>query len=346
MAHRPVWLVAAVVLLGGLLGSCAARGAGPQAWIDTPLDNTVLPLGPVTIIAHASAEGGVAAMEFTIDDQPYRSVAADGGRLVWREVEWNPPGFGTYRIGVRGIGADGAAGSLVSSLVTISGNQALPVPIPQPEALPVPLPQPESLPVPPSVIAKMDANCREGPGTAYDTYGSLLQGQKAEITGRLADNSWWLVLLAGRSTNCWIAASVVDVEGDLNDVQIVAASELPAGGEPPSADVIESPPIAVDSAPPSFDNIDAALADCPSRIVTVAAAVGDDIGLSSVTANWSMDGDGSGQVQLSLGYLAYWATIDPGDAEGTMRVRILATDTSGNTATSDWLLVGVQACID
>jgi hypothetical protein len=362
MAHRSLLFTVAVVLLVGLLESCAARGAGPQAWIDTPLDNTILPLAPMTVIAHASAEGGVAGIEFTIDDQPYLSVAADGGRLVWSEVEWTPPGAGTYLVGARGLGTDGVAGATVTARVTISEDASLPVPIPGPESLPIPLPQPESLPiplpapVPPSVVAKTNANCREGPGTAYDVYGSLAAGQEADLKGRLADDSWWLVLLTGRSMNCWLSASVVEVQGDVGEVQVVAANQLPQvpAGQPPTVDILPPASVQVDTTPPSFYIADVqprvilkAGPGCPShaRTVTVATAIGDDGGLGSVIAYWSIGGSESGQVTLALGELGYWATVGPVNNTGSMQIYIIATDTAGNSAQSQTFVITVNECI-
>ena len=350
MARRSAAFMAAIiVLLGGLLASCATASAGPQAWIDKPLENTTAPLAPLSIIAHASADGGVASMEFAIDDQPYRAVAADGGRLVWQQVEWTPPRPGTYRVSARGIGANGAEGAYATSLVTISGEEVLPVPLSDPEALPVPLPQPPSLPEPatPSVVAKMNGNCREGPGTVYDAYGTLIEGQQAELKGRLADNSWLLVALVGQSMNCWISASVVEVQGNLASVQVEVAPPPPAVVEqpPPAVNVLPPAPVEVDASP-SFSKIDAARDYCPADTVTAAAIVSDDKGLGSVVANWSLSSGESGQVALGMGELGYWATIGPLSTEGTLRIRIVATDTSGQSTTSNWLVLDFKQCID
>ena len=342
MARGSAALIAAsVVLLGGLLASCATASAGPQAWIDKPLENTTAPLAPLSIIAHASADGGVASMEFAIDDQPYRAVAADGGRLVWQQVEWTPPRPGTYRVSARGIGANGAEGAYATSLVTISGEETLPLPLPQPETLPLPLPAPAA----PSVVAKMNGNCREGPGTLYDASGTLMEGQQAQLQGRLADNSWLLIALLGSSSNCWISASVVEVQGDLTKVQLAAAPQPPAAAEqPPPVDVLPPGQIEIDS-PPSFYKIDVARNACPANTVTVAAVVSDDKGVQGVVANWSLSSGESGQVNLGEGWLGYVATIGP-TTEGTMHIRMVARDTAGQLATSNWLLLDFKRCLD
>jgi len=357
----PVAIAAAFSLV--ILYSCAPAGAGPQAWIDAPLDNTTVPLAPLTITAHASAAGGVASIEFTIDDQSYKSVRTNnGGRLEWRAVEWTPPGPGSYRIGARGVGNDGSTGPLATSVVTIADQMAqdeeeeedIQVELPPPDELPPAVssdaaeepPEPEPVAEVPIAVARMNANCREGPGTSWDVYGNLLAKQRADLKGRLADNTWLLVHLLGRSLNCWIATSVVDVQGDLDEVAIVPAPLPPA--PPPDADVLPPEPIESDTTPPKFLSVGANPSAigiaCAPTTLTIAAAVGDDVGLSSVTAQWSIGGDESGEVAMSLGGLGYWATIGPVHSEGTMRIRVVAVDTSGNSATSSAVGVGVEYC--
>jgi hypothetical protein len=358
------------IFLGGVLGACAHAGAGPQAWIDSPLDNTTAPLAPLTIIAHASHAGGVASFEFYADDQSILSQPTlKHERLEWMAIEWNPPEPGTYVMGVRGIGADGTAGSLATSRVTISGKGATPIEIPGPVTAAVATPHvtitPQVTVTPitpeaPAVVAKMNANCRAGPGNSWEVYGNLLQGQRADLGGRLADDTWLLVSLIGRSSQCWIAASVVDIEGDLADVAIVAAPPPPVAQEPPpaekpdaeelpEADVIEPEPVEIDNTPPQFVAIDAALVACPSRSVRVAAVVGDASGLSSVIAYWSVieGGSGGGQLALSMGALSYAGTIDPGISEGALQIYFGATDASvsSNYQRSDNILIGIPACI-
>jgi uncharacterized protein YraI len=382
MSKRSVSFIAAIiVLLGGFSSSCATAGAGPQAWIDKPLDNTTAPVAPLSIIAHASHGGGVARMEFTIDGTTQWTIDTGGGSLVWQQVEWNPPGPGTYLVGARGVGADGAAGALATSLVTISDEAALPIPlpdVPKAAATPTLTPTPTRTPVvtitpitpeaptAPSVIAKMNANCREGPGTAYDSYGSLLAGQQAEIKGRLSDNSWLLIALAGRSSYCWIAASVANVSGDLSKVQTVAAGALPpvageqppaagqqppaAGEEPPTGSVLEPPPIVIDETAPTIASYDVqprtiytSDAGCASaaHTVRVAAAIGDDGGVRNVFAHWSLAGQ-AGDVTMPLGNLAYYADMGPFNTAGTMQIYVVATDNSGNFEVSGTISVTVS----
>jgi hypothetical protein len=215
-------------------------------------------------------------------------------------------------------------------------------------------------PTAPSVVAKMNANCREGPSTAYDVYGNLLAGQRAEVKGRLEDNSWLLIALLGRSANCWIASSVADVQGDLGKVQTVAAGQLPppaaeqppsGAEEPPAVDVL--PPGPLDTTPPSFYSVGASPQEiitagggCASypRKVTIAAALGDDGGIGSVTAHWNIGGAESGQVAMGMGGLGYYSEIGPVNTAGTMQIYVIGRDTSGNSQTSQTVTVSVSDC--
>ena len=346
--------------------SCAPAGGGPQAWIDAPLDNTTVPLAPLTITAHASAAGGVASIEFTIDDQSLTSVkTANGGRLEWRAVEWTPPGPGTYRIGARGVGNDGATGPLATSMVTVSGEAVLPVPLPGPvtatavtptvTATPVTVtPITPEAPAAPGVVGKMNANCREGPGTSWDIYGNLLEEQHAELKGRLADNTWLLIHLVGRSLNCWIATSVVDVQGDLDEVAVVPAplppvagepppEDQPAEEEPPEVDVIEPGPIEVDKTPPNVaaTTVDRQTMSCSQTVTSTVIAL-DDGGISSVSATWEFTGLGGSPVYGSGNKIygltnpawhSYEATFGPlsNCAAGTLHIYGTVMDNAGLT---------------
>jgi hypothetical protein len=68
----------------------------------------------------------------------------------------------------------------------------------------------------------INVNCRLGPGTAWVPLSALVVGQTAQITGRSADGTWWLIndpLNAGRG--CWVAASVVITGGNLSGIGVV-----------------------------------------------------------------------------------------------------------------------------
>jgi len=109
-----------VVLVPALvLAACGAAGQGPMTWIDRPLDGSQLPLGPVTILAHASDADGVSSFEFSIDDDPLATVPASGGRLGEATAGWTPTEPGTYTIRARATDSAGNVGSDATSVVTV-----------------------------------------------------------------------------------------------------------------------------------------------------------------------------------------------------------------------------------
>jgi hypothetical protein len=117
--------ISIVLLMCLTLSACGASTAGPQTWIDRPLDYTTAPLTPLTIMAHASDSEGVANFEFSVNGQPVQSHSTSGARMETRTWEWSPPGPGTYRIEVRAIDSNGNIGPTATSLVIISGTVTL-----------------------------------------------------------------------------------------------------------------------------------------------------------------------------------------------------------------------------
>ena len=110
-------------LFASLLASaCGTKGAGPQTWIDLPLDNTTAPLGPVTLMAHSSDNAGVNRIEFFVNGEEVYAPVTDGNRLESREYEWTPLEPGEYKIQARGINGAGKKGSFASARITISGD--------------------------------------------------------------------------------------------------------------------------------------------------------------------------------------------------------------------------------
>lgn len=109
-----------------------------------------------------------------------------------------------------------------------------PLPPPTPTASPTPkpptaTPAPTDTPAPTqpmAVAANQGLNVRGGPGTDYPIVGKLARGDRAEISGRNADGSWWQVVLADK-TQGWVLASLVAVEGPVDQVAVAAAPTRP-----------------------------------------------------------------------------------------------------------------------
>ncbi|MCJ7435770.1 MAG: Ig-like domain-containing protein [Anaerolineales bacterium] len=358
MMKYPRMPSAVIIVMSVILYACGTTAAGPQAWVDTPLDNTTVPLAPLTLMAHASDSNGVASIEFYANDQLLVSAGAGGARLGRAQYEWTPPGPGTYMIGARGISNGGTTGALATSLVTISGNVTLTPTEEQsvgpPSTITVTITitatvtntpvTPPPPPASPSVVANKDANCREGPGTAYEVYGSLLKGEEAVIKGRLQDNSWFLIALAGSSSNCWISAITVDVRGDPDSVQVVVAPPPPQQAPPPQqnpppVDVL--PPAPIDTTPPAiYGSATDKSTMCASSQVTSNVVAVDDSGISQVYASWTITNNNGAVVESgSVNYVtipsingAYTGVFGSFNYPGTLNIYGTVVDKAGNTA--------------
>jgi uncharacterized protein YgiM (DUF1202 family) len=70
------------------------------------------------------------------------------------------------------------------------------------------------------VTAFRKVNVRSGPGTKYTVIGSLIAGDRADITGRESSrNSWMRINLDGKEG--WVSFTVIRVTGDPDDAEIV-----------------------------------------------------------------------------------------------------------------------------
>lgn len=61
----------------------------------------------------------------------------------------------------------------------------------------------------------MQANCRYGPGKAYLYAYGLFPGDTGKVWGRNASGTWLWVEPDGINYSCWVAASVLEVVGDV-----------------------------------------------------------------------------------------------------------------------------------
>ena len=166
-------------------------------------------------------------------------------------------------------------------------------------------------------------------------------------------------LPAGKCYYWRVLAYVPDNYGPPSAVRkfCIPAASPPVVTQPPvvTAPPVEpEPPLITDTTPPSFfstgvspDLILTKGNGCQNyeRRVTVAAAISDESGLSSVVAYWHIGAAENGQVNLQEGELGYWATIGPVNTTGTLEVYITAQDTFGNLNQSDVMYVTVNNCI-
>ena len=99
------------------------------------------------------------------------------------------------------------------------------VPPPSPALAPSPTKAPPTAAPAYAVSARLvkDANCRAGPSTAYDVVTSFSKGQVLQIVGRNPDlkNTWWLVVIPGTNSKCWISLVTAQATGDFDSLPII-----------------------------------------------------------------------------------------------------------------------------
>ena len=79
----------------------------------------------------------------------------------------------------------------------------------------------------PSVLASANVNVRSGPGTEYASYGVLLEGGIAEVTGVSPDGLWWVVNYPEATLGLgWVTAEFT-VASNTGDVPVVQPPPIP-----------------------------------------------------------------------------------------------------------------------
>jgi len=338
-----LFIVAALILA---LAACNLQASelGPTTWIDRPLDGDHVPLASLTIQVHASDADGVATIEFFVFDSLLASVPAGGGRLGNASIEWMPPAPGVYTLNVRATDTQGNSNArpMASVQITVSGGSPTPAPAPGLTTI-TPTPAeaaggvtitPSAIPgqiITPSISLTQNANCRNGPGTAYDSVDVLVQGQTATIEGRNAESTWFWVLRPSGSGHCWVAGSVGNLTGEWSGVPVAAA--------PPPPDT--TPPVISDvSANPGTISVLVPCGATPATTV-IRARVTDPGGIARVVARVS----GVGEFEMSpAGGEYYQVTLGPFGEAGTLSIFIQAQDNAGTTAISVPIEVKVVAC--
>ena len=228
-------------------------GAGPQTWIDAPLDGMTLPLATVLVRSHAASEEGTAQAALLVNGAQVRVDQAgdSSGRLIEFAQPWTPSGPGDYVLQVITLNHAGAEG--LSNLVHVRiGDLITDTPTSVLGDVP-PLP---IIPPPPSVTPSATGgnqptftfdkpgNCREGPSTAYEVLTSFLAGMQLPIDGRNADNSWfWLRMQDG--DHCWASASTGTPLGPYAETDVIqppAPPVITTEAPPPVEATTEAPP--------------------------------------------------------------------------------------------------------
>ncbi len=194
-----------------------ASNAGLAAWIDAPLDETILPLAPYEIVAHASDPSEVASLEILINDVHLTSYnnPYPEDLLLTVTHEWRPIDPGIYEIKARSQNASGEWSNFAIVQVEVKEDFSPLVLAP----IPTEILAFELTTCNPSLTAISNTTCRLGPSSYHLPATYLLEGESAPILGRNKDSSWWLTELPDLENPCWIAdqtVTAVCIPEDLN----------------------------------------------------------------------------------------------------------------------------------
>lgn len=97
---------------------------------------------------------------------------------------------------------------------------------------------PTPLPDTPTVTALTNVNVRAGPGTQFDVFGVMAQGQAAMVVGVCSDMSWWAISIPIDPGTGWVSADFVQATNSENVSQVDCSQAqqpvvpTPAPGEP------------------------------------------------------------------------------------------------------------------
>lgn len=191
-------------------------------------------------------------------------------------------------------------------------------------------------------IARLNTNCRSGPGTAYDSQDVIEIGAQAPIDGKDDTGAWFRVLPPGSSRTCWAPTASGAVQGDLSGVPVIS---VPPPSTPTAA--IDQPPVIHDfSVSPALILTDGSGCPAYARTVTLGAVFSDEAGIGSVVAGWTL-GTLSGETTLlPAGGDSYSGSIGPVTQAGTMSIELMVRDTSAASAQAEPRTVTVQSCIE
>lgn len=206
-----------------------AGPVGPAAWIDAPLNNSLLPLAVYEIVVHASDPGGVSAFELSVNGQLLGTIpvgpdqAAD--TLAHASQTWLPPGPGSYLLEVRAANTNGEYGPSAFAQVTVGGT-------PTPAASATPTPTPTLTPTPTEAgtwaIGLENANCRISSSLTAEVVDFLLMDQRVLIDGISPDRAFvWVQSPSTGIGHCWVLLSVIRVEGSLEGLRIILPPSTP-----------------------------------------------------------------------------------------------------------------------
>lgn len=366
---RTLFLITILFIIVGITSSCVRDSStGPRAWIDMPRGGASVPLGtPITITSHAFAQEGLAEIVLYVNGEAYqRSTPAEAGAdfSEFRQ-EWLPTEVGTYSLQIRAYDINGDTGNPATISVSVIGEVVVeeiveivpeepatdtptpvisdtptPTPVITETYTPTPVEEVEVATCPPLATALTAANCRSGPGTAYDLLGSLSEGQSSTVVGRNTDSSWWVIERPGSSSTCWIWSDLVQLSNNTCDIPVYEAPPLPPTDTPtppPTPTYTPTTPPQDTTPPPApapQSPANGAAQSCAASVTLSWSAVSDDSGIATYYIKLEKQ-ISAGNWQSAGGYTSGTTQVDvPVDCGIIYRWAVRAEDNAGNV--SNW----------
>lgn len=224
-----IWLVVAA----WLMAACNLPGVGgddptvtptpieedqgkPGVVIDSPPSGSTAAMGEEVFVQSTSTDTvGITRVDLQVDGTVVRSdnTPEETPQPQFSLLQAWTAAPGDHTLSVIAYRADGTASDPASVTITVSEE-----PVAEVE---------ES----PTCTAKANTklNVRQGPGVVYGVIGQLQLGQEVNVTGKLADNSWWQIDFNGAPG--WVSAPYTYPGGDCGAVAVAQAPPAPAGGQ-------------------------------------------------------------------------------------------------------------------
>jgi hypothetical protein len=144
-----LWCVLLVLTL--VLSSCApglvAMETGPRAWVGGPPDASEVPLGPISVMCHGYADGGVAHLELWVNGAFVDRAANTnpGAEYFTASISFETTGPGPYVVHCRTYDEGGEMVQSEPVTLTVPGEEPTPT-----EEVEIPTATPTSTEVPPT----------------------------------------------------------------------------------------------------------------------------------------------------------------------------------------------------
>lgn len=202
-----------------------------QTWIDSPLMNATLPIEPYLIQFHGAVQSDPCGFDVLINDDLHSTVSPilelSDENLIYGEVSWTPITHGSFQIEVRTI-CQNVPDSSAFVNIFIQGDDK------------VELTEEVQVVEACTFTAKVDLNCRSGPGDDFESLGFLLLNQTSPIVGKSGDGSYWYVKAPDTNERCAVPNSTEfgETAGDCSEVpEVIAHTPTP---QPPFVHVTKN----------------------------------------------------------------------------------------------------------